>query len=79
MNTLSILFLSVGSAVGGSVTEVKERKIAKYSVYPSLTQPFWQQATLDPINEKSESFHAQVGRFLSVTTDDSRDSFYLFQ
>ena len=73
------LHLSAQTA-GGAADLAASRKEAKYSDLPSsyTFQPLAVE-TLGPLNASSMAFVTELGRRLSESTDDSRESAFLFQ
>ena len=81
VDTLAMSYLSTSSTDVGSATKAAAvRKKAKYSALSS-SHIFIPVAveTLGLINEAGDSFLAQVGKLLSSKSDDSRQTFILFQ
>ena len=73
-------FLCPAQTAGGAADLAASRKEAKYSDLPSryIFQPLAFE-TLGPLSASTIAFVTELGRRLSQSTDDSRETAFLFQ
>lgn len=80
-DTVAPSYLSIASRDAASVAEAAaQRKVDKYAAI-SQTYLFFPLAfeTLGPINQAGQAFISELGRRISVLTDDPRETSFLFQ
>ncbi len=80
-NTVAASYLSASSTTAASAAEsAAQRKETKYSEI-SKSHLFFPLAfeTMGPINQSGQDFLSELGRRISVRTDDPREACFLFQ